>query len=113
MGSFLNKCRQCYALIGLAIVTATVLSVWSAGWAADKFARFVGLLPYEYSSCSMLLKDCYAEVYTGPDSVLGVMVFGVAAIVLSIVVWWLAKVAFRALETLGREAIGSIKESQA
>lgn len=111
MGNFLNKCRQCYALIGLAIVTATALSVWSAGWAADKLARFVGLLPYEYSSCTPI--NCYTEVYTGPDSVLGVMVFGVVSIALSIIVWWLAKVAFRALETLGREAIGSIKENQA
>lgn len=111
MGNFLSKCRQCYALIGLAIVTAALLATWAAGWAADKLAHFVGLLPYEYSSCTPM--GCYTEVYTGPDSVLGVMVFGVLAIVLSWVFWKVAKFAFVLLGELGHDTVLFIKEHRA
>lgn len=111
MSKFLETCRQCYALIGLAIIAACGFSTWAAGWLANKLGHMVGLMPFGISTCWP--EDCWAKPFDGPESVIGFMFFGVVAIGLSWILWLLGGFVFAVLEALGQEAVHRLKERRA
>lgn len=111
MRNFLSNCRQCYALIGLAIIVAAVLTVWSAGWAANELAHVTGLFPYEWQDCGLGIRGgCRMESWDGPQSKFTMMLFGLLVSAVCAGLYQLAKAAFKVLEELGQDAVKHIKE---
>ena len=112
MGSFLQSCRQCYALIGLAVVVAGLLTVWFAGWSFNELGHYFGFLPYEYETCQALGHGgCWTDTYEGPESTGAVMFVGLVICLLFSGLCVLAKAGFELLENLGRTTVKSLKES--
>lgn len=114
MSDFLQSCRQCYALIGLAIVITALLTVWSAGWGFNELGHLFGYLPYKYEACRYVRMDgydCSIETYDGPQTLSAVMFTGFVICSMTLFSGVLIKCLFKALEALGRATVKSIQES--
>ena len=111
MRKFLDSCRNCYALIGLATVIAFVSALSGAGWAVATTARALGYLPYKWRFCEWLggFSECSTGSYNGPESFLGYLLFGVASVgvaaFLCNVLAYVLPPLFSSLDKLGRDVV--------
>jgi hypothetical protein len=114
MKQFLASCRQCYALIGLGTVITLSCTLAAAGWALAVAARALGYLPYTWEACSWQMHGCSTESYSGPESFLGYLLFGgaavgIAAFLINVLAYVLPPLFF-ALDKLGHNVVNHISK---
>lgn len=106
MGKFLESCRQCYALIGVAFIAGVLGAVWGFGQAGALVLTWLGVLPWKWDDCSWH-GGCSTEIYAGPESFVGFVLFGVVCLFWLVVMCWALLFVFDLLDELGRVVIKS------
>lgn len=97
--------RFWYALLGLILSIAVLLWFWFVGSLTDKAAHLVGLLPWYSEVCGPVGLNCWTEIYDGPSSVIGLMIWGVVGMVAVSLTAVATRYLFVFLEKLGHEAV--------